>query len=272
MKAMPWIAAATAALALSAAAQLPEGDDSAFELVPYLGVATSPVGEESGRELELPRGIGLAVDYVDAASPAAGALHEGDVLHKLNDQLLVNHEQLAVLIRTYRAGDELKLVARREGRPVELTVKLAERRVRRRPLLRPGAERPPGLDLLSIPLSEDATNSVRLRLLQPGAGRLGGSSIRLHLGTQGSRSHRSSMLMDGKRVYSLEADGPKTNFHVATPDGEVLFDGPVNTAEERAKVPAEFQDPLQRLSPATEPTPDAPQPGSAVPVPGARSL
>jgi protein involved in polysaccharide export with SLBB domain len=46
---------------------------------------------------------------------------------KLNNQTLINPQQLAVLVRTFEDGDEVKLTIMREGKSVELKVKLIER-------------------------------------------------------------------------------------------------------------------------------------------------
>lgn len=97
------------------------------ELAAYLGVGTSPAGEAMGKQLALPRGVGLTVDYVDPKSPAAGKLEQHDVLHKLNDQILVNHGQLAVLIRMNKPGEKVKLTVLRGGKEKEVEVELAEK-------------------------------------------------------------------------------------------------------------------------------------------------
>jgi len=66
MKMMPWLAAAAlAGLACPphpAAAQTAEPAGNSFERVPYLGVASSPIGEALSRQLDLP--LGGALSYV----------------------------------------------------------------------------------------------------------------------------------------------------------------------------------------------------------------
>jgi protein involved in polysaccharide export with SLBB domain len=49
---------------------------------------------------------------------------------RLNSQILVNPQQLAVLVRTFEPGDELKLTVVREGKETMLTVKLEQREVK----------------------------------------------------------------------------------------------------------------------------------------------
>jgi hypothetical protein len=94
----------------------------------FLGVATSPPTPVVREQLKLPRGMGLVVDVVEKGSPAAQAgLKQYDVLTKLGDQLLVNPEQLAVLVRNKRPGDEVELTVVRGGAPTTLKAKLVER-------------------------------------------------------------------------------------------------------------------------------------------------
>src|SRR5205085_1498555 len=60
--------------------------------------------------------------------PAAEAgLKQYDVLHKIDDQILVNEQQLAVLVRAHKPSEEVKLTVIRDGKPQTLTAKLAEK-------------------------------------------------------------------------------------------------------------------------------------------------
>jgi hypothetical protein len=107
-----------------------KSDQRAPELVTYLGVNTSPPPDVLAQQLALPRGIYLVVDSVEADSPAAASgLRRFDVLQKLDDQLLVNSEQLTVLIRNRRLGDEVELTLIREGRPIKVHTTLGEHQV-----------------------------------------------------------------------------------------------------------------------------------------------
>lgn len=105
-----------------------------MERTAYLGVATSPADPTLSRQLGLPRGVGLTVDYIDPQSPASTSLEPHDVLHKLNDQLLVTHEQLAVLVRMQQPGAKVRLAVLRGGKSVELNVELGEKEL---PVLEP---------------------------------------------------------------------------------------------------------------------------------------
>ena len=95
---------------------------------PFLGVSASPAPDSLRGRLQLPSGIGLVVNSIEPGSPAEQAgLNARDVLHKLDEQLLVNTEQLTVLVRTYSPGQEVRLTVVRGGKPTQLTVKLGQR-------------------------------------------------------------------------------------------------------------------------------------------------
>ena len=75
----------------------------------------------------LPPGIGFLVKSVDSGGPAEKAgLVEYDLIWKLNDQMLVNEAQLAVLLRLYKANEEIAIYGFRGGKPLELKLKLGE--------------------------------------------------------------------------------------------------------------------------------------------------
>src|ERR1043166_5888499 len=77
-------------------------DERPREKVSFLGVTTSPVSSTLTEQLGLQKGIGLVVTGVVSDSPAAGVLKAHDILLKLNDQLLIETHQLAVLVRSFK--------------------------------------------------------------------------------------------------------------------------------------------------------------------------
>lgn len=97
----------------------------------FLGVNAQPLDFDTAKRLNMPRGTGLTVGFVQPDGPAAEAgLKKDDILTKLNDQVLVNAEQFAVLIRTYKPGDTVTLHGLREGKPIKLEAELIEANVR----------------------------------------------------------------------------------------------------------------------------------------------
>jgi hypothetical protein len=107
------------------------GAEIVLEKAAYLGVATSPAAPVLQKHLKLPEGVGLVVDFVEPGSPAAAAgLQPYDVLVRLERQILVNPQQLAVLVRTFEPGANVTFHAVREGEPVEVALQLVEREVK----------------------------------------------------------------------------------------------------------------------------------------------
>ncbi|MFI4861560.1 MAG: PDZ domain-containing protein [Phycisphaerales bacterium JB063] len=102
----------------------------------YLGLNCEPLDFDTAALLLVDEGTGLSVTFVAEDSPAAAAgLEAGDTLLKLDDQVLINPEQLAVLIRTHEAGESVTLLVVREGDEFELEAELGTSTV---PQLGPG--------------------------------------------------------------------------------------------------------------------------------------
>ena len=97
------------------------------EPVTFLGVETAPVSETLSAQLGLAEGTGLVVRTVVPDSPAVGTLRPHDILVKLDDQILVEVRQLAVLIGQKKAGDEVSLTLMRKGKEEPVRVTLAQR-------------------------------------------------------------------------------------------------------------------------------------------------
>ena len=132
----------------------------ATETVAFLGVAATPASRAMSSQLRLPAGVGLVVQHVVTDSPAEEAgLRRDDVLHKLDDQLLVNAEQLAVLVRTFAPGDEVELTVIRAGGSTKLEATLAERQ---QPALGPGGRAAGAIPLHAVPNAWPAHKSKPL--------------------------------------------------------------------------------------------------------------
>ncbi|HEX7517913.1 MAG TPA: PDZ domain-containing protein [Chthoniobacterales bacterium] len=98
--------------------------------VTFLGVETSEVPRVVSEQLGLAKGFGLVVDYVVPDGPAAAAgVQQNDILKMLNDQILVQPDQLAKLIRSYPEGTNVVLTILRKGAETKITVKLAKKEV-----------------------------------------------------------------------------------------------------------------------------------------------
>ena len=102
---------------------------AAFLGVEAMPIEGGPAGDTLRAQLKLHEGVGLIVGEVVSRSPAAAAgLKVHDVLVKLDDQMLVDYHQLAVVVRTApEEGEEVTLTVMRDGKQESLKAKLEER-------------------------------------------------------------------------------------------------------------------------------------------------
>jgi hypothetical protein len=106
-----------------------DDDQMEKEKVAFLGIETAPVSRTLAAQLGLGRDTGLVVTHLADKSPASDLLKEDDVLTKLDDQILVNQQQLGVLVRARKEGDEVKLTVIRGGKEMSVKAKLGSREV-----------------------------------------------------------------------------------------------------------------------------------------------
>lgn len=102
-------------------------------LVPqaYIGLYVNSLTEElRGKAgVAIPDGIGVNVIIVDPKGPSAGKVEVGDILTRLDDQVLVTPDQFRALVRMRKPGDKLKLVAVRDAAVQTIEVELTEKAV-----------------------------------------------------------------------------------------------------------------------------------------------
>lgn len=97
---------------------------------PWLGISVRKRGAQAqAADAEaIPPGVGFILHDVVKDGPADQAgLEKGDVIWKLNDQLLVNEAQFLVLLNHFDVGESVGLTCRREDEPLEVRVALGAR-------------------------------------------------------------------------------------------------------------------------------------------------
>ena len=254
-------------------AQVVEEATCSSEQTTYLGIHATPVEPGLAWHLGLPDGFYQSVQYIAPDSPAAAAgLKEHDILQKVNDQLIINFEQLHVLIRSKKAGEKVKLTVLRQGSEKQLDAKLGSRDV--------ASASPEGAHGSAIYGYIPTPDGKKLELsFHPDYPHDLPKEVREHIEEQIKKSKKGgidfywhgdkkdqipqkhegeSKKSEGKKHSSsnstvtrtVKASGKgelhyeKTNgletLKAVGPDGAVLFDGPINTPEEKAKVPAEM--------------------------------
>jgi serine protease Do len=233
------------------------------EKVTFLGVETAPVSRALSTQLGLMRDTGLVITRISENSPAAGVLKEDDVLTRIDDQILVNQHQLSVLVRAKQEGDEVKLTVIRGGKETSVKAKLATHEV---PKMAGGFPGGPGG--FGWTAAAPASGVARLQQL-PG---MDGEHAREVLRMMG-RDHHNFLASPGVRVFKFKGHGstildlPNSNISYADDEGsidikaedgrrtltvkdakgQVTFEGPINTEEERKKLPPEVMKQLEKL-------------------------
>lgn len=239
------------------------------EKVTYLGVETGPVPRALAAHLGLERDHGLVVNGVAEHSPASAVLKENDVLKKFDDQWLVDSRQLSVLVRTKKPGDEVKLTIIRAGQERTVTAKLGERELPRMF----GAIRVPdfgeGGPSVRFFKGEGDLAIERLREL-PGLAREELNDVLRIIGNERgkwfdgprvhvfNRRHKDGStilnMAEGNFAFSddegsIEVNASKGERKLTLKDakGNVTFEGPINTGEQREKLPPEVKERLKKL-------------------------
>jgi len=94
----------------------------------YLGVLLAPITQDMAEELKLESRKGALVAAVEKGGPAAQAgLEPGDVIVRVDDKPVNDDAQLTRAVGQHQPGSTLKLEVVREGKKVDLQVKLAQR-------------------------------------------------------------------------------------------------------------------------------------------------
>jgi hypothetical protein len=252
----------------------------------YLGIETSQVPTVVSEQLGLTKGLGLVVDYVEPNSPAAAAgVQQNDILKMLNDQILVEPSQLRKLLQTFSEGTEVTLTILRKGQEQKLTAKLAKKEMPQRHSLFPGGNHDWHWDFdetgdlgeqmqnlkeqLKEQLGDAQRGIVREAVTQAHEAarrarddaRRAAEELRIFFEDNGALKASRIDLGKAQLVFSdqkgelrLENVNGKKLLTAKDPQGKLLFSGPVETAEDVAKMPADVRERYQRLQQSDLPT------------------
>jgi hypothetical protein len=232
------------------------------EKVAFLGVSGSPLSPVLREQLKLPNGIGMVVDFVEPKSPADEVgLKQYDILQKLDDQLIVNAHQLAVLVRMHKPGDEITLTVIHRGDAKPLKAKLIEKELAalddRNPWgVPPGPwENPSGatfnywaLNNQGMPVNT-ALGTLSNHVLQapPGMNFISNASANGGTGDLRGDVKFQMQTTDDKGTLVLLRDLSGETLLVKDREERVLDKYPLNTEEERSRIPAAIRENLKRM-------------------------
>ena len=211
----------------------------------YMGVGVEAPGDTLRAQLRLAQGVGLVVNFVDSNGPSKELIHQHDVLEKLDDQLLINGEQFATLVRMHKQGDSITVSLIREAKHIQVTIRLGEKET--------SSASPTKSELgvdLDVQFAKVNTSDLRGNLVQ---------SIKLAPVTFTSDSlitvARTGPVTfdDGTTIAVLQRAGDQSllaAFDRAS--GKLVFSGPVNNEEQWKAVPDDLQKKLVNWRGLTE--------------------
>jgi hypothetical protein len=233
---------------------------SVAEKVAYAGLNVGPRAE--GASASIPAGVGIEVGFIDPQGPSARKVEEGDILTRLDDQVLFNADQFRALVRTRKPGDKAKLTLVRGAEPMVVEIVLGERPEERGGrtgrsgvvVTPPGLRVAPGAVLPEELLRQ--LEDMRAGIApQPGArsriptvdelrNRSGASSsshsFSFSFGN-GAQTSSHSMASDGEGSVSLEEKDGKKRAVVKDRDGKTIFEGDVTDQAAVDKLPADVR-------------------------------
>ena len=245
--------------------------------VAYAGLNVGPRDEAVA---SVPAGVGIVVGFIDPKGPSVGKIEEGDILTRLDDQVLFNADQFRALVRTRQPGDKVKLTILRGPEPMVVELTLAARTDREpRPEAKDGARAaarglPPGVTIvgpggmippellkqlqdlqagvLPAPGGRSHIPSVDELLAQSGGGLTNTDTFSFSFGPMtmfgfkgGSKSYSSSMASDAEGSVTIQQEDGKKRAVIKDKDGKMIFEGDVTDQAAIDKLPADVRRRLQ---------------------------
>ena len=273
--------------------------------VPFIGVVTSPLGEAVRAQTTLPEDVGLSVDVVSPDSPAAKAgLKAHDILAKYDDQLLCAAVQLSALVKRTGTGNKATLIVLRGGKelPIEVTVgehaaqatfKVEGLNIAVGQPGQPGGPRDvagqplapevirlieemgvkaggvvfgeqygfavpaPGVDAPVLPQSSGPNDTPQVQRNQ--------RIVLVNPNVQSQSQSVSIVANDDGRVELREVNGKRT-VTILDKAGAQQYSGPLDTQEDREKIPAELRSRVEQAEASAGPKAVIPPLAPPVPV------
>jgi membrane-associated protease RseP (regulator of RpoE activity) len=217
-----------------------------MEKVPYCGVATVDVPAALIDQLKLTPGMGLLVDFVEPNSPAeAAGIKQYDVLLKFNDQLLVNAEQLRSLVRMKMPSDDVKFALIRRGEAASANVELGQKEMEVQAEANPGMG--PAGAMKPYGFGRNGQFFVDGNVVGGGSG--GGAFMGGGGGVAFTNARGKNQIVwdDGRNSLNIDLRAGKAVKLSATDRaGKEIFNGPVETEEQRKALPDDLADKLKK--------------------------
>jgi serine protease Do len=209
---------------------------------------------------------------------AKAGLKTFDIMHKLDKQILVNQHQLRTLIRMRKPGDKIVLTVIRQGKSQDVTIELGENVVIEPAPVQPLQHRPGQLKIQPIPLIDLKDQGVwaaprnQAQMLKRFEEQLKNSGMKQEqidqilkqqkemLEKMGNipwgrvphnaggaprapsqlnfKNHTTMAYSDNDHSLKITIEDAHKALVAKDRDGKVLFQGPINTDEQRKLIPA----------------------------------
>jgi len=260
------------------------GAPAPMKKVPFLGVATENASPALRSQLGLAEGMGLVLkDVVDDSPADKAGLKKFDVLVRFNDQMIVDMRQLQVLVNNSKEGQSVNLTIIRQAKEQTLPVKIGMHEVPKfRPQMFHGPTMMPGMGGHGMGMHMDGACPFCAMHHAMGHPGMGGGMMTPRMG-EGPRGPMPGGPMPGMPfmgprpgfgpgnpqtkpaeprdgLQSLQnwedneylltvttQDGKKSLKAIRKSNREVIFDGPINTPEERQKMPESISTRLDQM-------------------------
>lgn len=252
----------------TATAQADEAAEAPTSRLAVLGVAVAETRAPAGTASPWPIGLAveLTVSGVHPGSPAELAgLQTGDILLKLDDQHLLHPVQLQRLVARLSIDQAVTLVVRRGDETLSLDAKLAAARLHVAP--QPGG--PEGfepmfrVEPLRMGAELEDLHRMQERMQQRLEQLFEAPDLEMPEGLRvplvpmpdlggGLRMQGVQVIDDGRHRLTLTTDAHGRHLKAVAADGSVLFEGPINTHEERQAVPEAIREKIP-TKPVTRP-------------------
>lgn len=219
----------------------------------FLGLAATSAPAVLREQLKLK--AGLVVDGVEPNGPAdVAGLKPLDVVEKLDDQWLINPAQLVGLVRMQKPGDVVTLTILHKGERQTLKAKLVEREM---PVAdddaQPGLPGMPGWPSLPYGTWQYNVNAAGvppgvMLWKEPGANDPGlmVRAVKLMRGEM-APDDGDAAYQDKSIMLKLNRNGGHTVLTATDKAGKAIFEGPIDTPQDREKLPPEVQQRMEKL-------------------------
>ena len=226
--------------------------------VTYLGIHTDKLSPSTTHQLDLPQGIYLEVIHVGEGSPAQKAgLQAFDILRKFDDQILINQDQLKQLVRMKDPGDSVSFDLLRRAKSMDITVRLEETIEKANSFSRKDPffndffmdHDPFGNNRIRDLFEREFRNRPRSAMpdffnrrpkgalpSDPNNGPVHQPDADVQSFSFSSSQNQVVQTDDDGTLHYTEKDGEKF-LRATNPQGELVFEGPVNTEDERKSLP-----------------------------------